>query len=70
MRLTQSKGPTTVGVSHPSHEEGNRSNFRNVRFSTYLEFWITDKVQKPVDSECYTPTSEPFRLYEMYNVKK
>jgi hypothetical protein len=32
-------------------------------FSNYLEFLTMDKVQKPSDSECYTPSSEPFIIY-------
>jgi hypothetical protein len=33
-----SKEPNRVGVSLPSPEDGNRSRFRNVVFSNYLEF--------------------------------
>jgi hypothetical protein len=40
-----------VDVSLPSHEDGNRSVFRNVVFSVYLEFRAMDRVQKPSDSE-------------------
>jgi hypothetical protein len=29
----------------------------------YLEFRAMDKAQKPSDSECYTPSSEPFRYH-------
>jgi hypothetical protein len=35
-------------------------------FSLILEFlvyWTMDKVQKPINSECYTPSSEPIRIY-------
>jgi hypothetical protein len=51
------------GVSHPSSESWNRSSFWNVMFSSYLEFWTMDKVHNPSDSECYTPSSEPFIFY-------
>jgi hypothetical protein len=51
LRLALSKGPNRVGVAFPSPEDGNRSSFRNVMFSSYLEFRTTDKVQKPADSE-------------------
>jgi hypothetical protein len=52
LRLALSKGPIRVGVSPPpSPEDGNRSSFRNVLFSNYLEFWMMDEVQKPIDSE-------------------
>jgi hypothetical protein len=50
-RLALSKGHNKVGVSLPSPEGGNRSSFRNVVFSNYLEFRTMDKVQKPSDSE-------------------
>jgi hypothetical protein len=58
LRLAFSKGPNRVGVSHPLPEDGKRSSFQNVVFSSYLEFWEMDKVLKPSDSECYTPSSE------------
>jgi hypothetical protein len=32
-------------------------------FSSYLKFRTMDKVHKPSDSECYTPSAEPFRTY-------
>jgi hypothetical protein len=56
--------PNGVGISLPSPEDGNRSSFRNVVFSRYLEFRTMDKVHKPSDLECCTPLSEPFRLYK------
>jgi hypothetical protein len=50
--LTSVTGPNTVGVSLRSPEEGNRSSFRNVVFSSCLEFRTTDNVHKPSNSEC------------------
>jgi hypothetical protein len=44
------RGPTKQ-VSLPSAEEANRSIFRNVVFSSYLEFQRLDKVRKLADSE-------------------
>jgi hypothetical protein len=38
------------------------SSFRNL-FSSHLEFRMMDKVHKPSCSECFTPSSEPFKLY-------
>jgi hypothetical protein len=32
-------------------------------FSNFLECWTMDKVQKLSNSECYTLSSEPFRIY-------
>jgi hypothetical protein len=63
LRLAISKRPNRLGVSLSSPGNGNRSSFRNVVFSSYLEFWTMDKVQKPSGSECYTPSLEPFRFY-------
>jgi hypothetical protein len=51
-----------VGVSLPWPEDGDRSSFRNVVFSSYLEFWTIDKAHKSGDSECYTSSSEHFRF--------
>jgi hypothetical protein len=51
------------GISLPSPEDGNRYSFWNVMFSTYLEFWRTDKVHEPSDSYCYMSWSQPFRFY-------
>jgi hypothetical protein len=31
-------------------------------FSSYFKFRVVDKVQKPSDSECYTPLLGPFRF--------
>jgi hypothetical protein len=39
-----------VALSFPSPDAGNRSSFRNVLFSTYLEFRTMDKGHKPSDS--------------------
>jgi hypothetical protein len=29
----------------------------------FLEYWMMEKVQNPSNSECYMPSSEPFRIY-------
>jgi hypothetical protein len=34
------------------------------RVSRSLDFWTLFIVQKSSNSECYTPSSEPFRIYE------
>jgi hypothetical protein len=41
-----------VGVSLPSPEDGNRSSFRKVVFSTYVEFLTLDNIHELSDSEC------------------
>jgi hypothetical protein len=51
MSLALSKGHNRVGVSIPLSEDGNRSLFRNIVFSSYLEFRTMGKVPKPTDSE-------------------
>jgi hypothetical protein len=42
LRLALSNAPNSVGVSHPSYEDGNRSGFRNIVF-----FRILDDGQSP-----------------------
>jgi hypothetical protein len=39
--FSSSKGPSAVGVSLPSLEDGSRSSFQNVFY--YLEFWMMNK---------------------------
>jgi hypothetical protein len=46
----------------PTPEDGNRPSFRNYVFSSYLEFRTTDKIHKPSDSYCYSPSSKPFNF--------
>jgi hypothetical protein len=41
-----------------------------VFYESYLEFRTMDKAQKSIDSECFTPLSEPFRKYEYIHIKK
>jgi hypothetical protein len=52
-----------VATPSPSPDDGKISNFWNASFSTYLEFRTMGKVQKPSDSGCYSPPSEPFTFY-------
>jgi hypothetical protein len=59
-------------VHHPDSkgpEDGNRSSFRNVVF--YLLFFrirTMDEVRKPINSVCYTPSSEPYRTYLNFGI--
>jgi hypothetical protein len=62
--LDLSKGPK-VGISLPSPEDGNRPGFRNVMFSSYFEFWMTGKVQKPSDFEHFTCFYHSFKLFAL-----
>jgi hypothetical protein len=51
LRLALSKGPNRVDVSLLSPFDGNRSSYRTVVFSSYLQFPTTKKVHKTSDSE-------------------
>jgi hypothetical protein len=62
LRLVLSNGPNRVDVSLPLPEDGKKSSVCNLMFSNYLDFRTMDKVQKPSDSECYIPSSEPDAL--------
>jgi hypothetical protein len=53
------KGPNRLGVPLTSPKDGNRPGFRCCVF-WFLEYQLMDRVQKPSNSECYTPSSEPF----------
>jgi hypothetical protein len=58
-----SMGFNGTGVILPSPEDSKGSNFRNIVFSSLLEFRMVDEVLKPIDSEnfqeCYlTYTSQ------------
>jgi Ulp1 family protease len=52
--------PSAVSLHSP--EDRNRSDFQNVVVSSCLELRTVGNAQKPTDSECYTPSSEPFRI--------
>jgi hypothetical protein len=49
--LALPKGPNRIGVSLSLRLKMETSNFRNVVFSSYLEFLTIYKVHKPSDSE-------------------
>jgi hypothetical protein len=58
-----SKGPNRVGVSLP-HLRMETDPVSEMLYSVvFYEYWTMDEVQKPSNSECYTPSSEPFRIY-------
>jgi hypothetical protein len=62
LRLDLSEGLNRVGASLSSPEDGNGYSSRNAVFFRYLEFWTMDKVEKPSNFECFTPSSEFFRF--------
>jgi hypothetical protein len=53
VRLALSRGPSRVGVSVPSPEDGSRPSFRNVVLDSQLEFSEMEKVHEISDSECH-----------------
>jgi hypothetical protein len=61
LRLALSKGPNW-GVSTP-FTWGQKQTYFPKRFLWYLEFRLINKIQKPSNSECCTPSSEPFWFY-------
>jgi hypothetical protein len=50
-KVSFSKGATSVGVSLCSREDGDKSNFQNVLFSSYMDFRAMGKVKSLSDSE-------------------
>jgi hypothetical protein len=70
------KGPNRVGLSLslalslslslPPHLKTETDPVsETLCFLSYLEVQTMDAVHKPSDAECYTPSSEPFRLYSI-----
>jgi hypothetical protein len=55
--------PKRLGVCLHSLEDGKRSDFPDVVFSSNFEFWTMDKLPKRSDSGCYTPSSELYRFW-------
>jgi hypothetical protein len=64
IEVSLSKGPNRVGVSHPLHlrTEADPAS-KNI---VILDFWIMDKVQKPISSQCYISLSEHFRMQKIF----
>jgi hypothetical protein len=60
LRLVLPKEPNRTAVTSPWPEKGNTSSFRNV-----VVFRILDDGHSPTPNnpECYTPSSESFRIY-------
>jgi hypothetical protein len=57
-------GTNTVGVSLPLHLRTEADPVSETScYLLILDFRTMDKVQKPVSSQCYIPSSEPFRIY-------
>jgi hypothetical protein len=68
LRLALSKGPNRVGVSLHLRTErdpvSETSCFFFSFFSNYLRIRTMDKVRKPSNSMCYTPSAEPVRIFK------
>jgi hypothetical protein len=60
-----SNGTNKVGSYSPSTEYENIFKFGKFVRSIYLEFLTMGIVGEPSDSECYTPSSEPFGFYKI-----
>jgi hypothetical protein len=52
-----------ISTNQKTQRFGNWICFRNVVFFWFVEIRMMDEVQKLSSNECYTPTSEPFRMY-------
>jgi hypothetical protein len=59
MKLALSIEPNRVGVSHPFTWEWKQP----VSEMSPLKYRTMDNVQKPSNPECYTPSTEPYRIY-------
>jgi hypothetical protein len=55
-----------LDISLPSHEDGNRPNFRDFLCPRYLEIRRIDKTHKPMNCECYTSSSEPLNCHSYW----
>jgi hypothetical protein len=42
-----------------------QSQFRKIAFYSYWEYRTMDKVYESGDSECHTPSSEPFKIHRL-----
>jgi hypothetical protein len=60
LKLTLSKGPNTVGVFHPSPEDGNKSSLRNVVFS---RFWNSGRWAQSRTQVIISTSSNPTLVY-------
>jgi hypothetical protein len=63
LRLALSKGPNWVGVVSLFNWGRKQIQFPKCRVLYSLEYQTMEKVQKPSNSVCYTPSSEPFRIW-------
>jgi hypothetical protein len=66
LRLAHSKGPNWVGVFSP-HLHLRTKTDPVSETSCSLECQTMEKVRKPTNSVCYTPSSEPFRIYSPFS---
>jgi hypothetical protein len=63
LRLALSKGPNWVSVFSPLHLRTETDPVFETSCFYSLECRTMEKVQKRSNSVCYTPSSEPFRIY-------
>jgi hypothetical protein len=55
--------PTLLGPLELTSITGQSLLLKCCALSCLLEYQMMEKVQKPSNPECYTPLSEPFRIY-------
>jgi hypothetical protein len=53
----------TLSIVQYSKKLENKTFRKPDLFPSSGQYWTMDKVQKPINSECYTPSSEPIRIY-------
>jgi hypothetical protein len=65
LKLALSKGQIRIDIYIFVSDDGNRSSFGMLVFSTcsYFEFRTKNKLHKLSDFECYTLSSEPFSFH-------
>jgi hypothetical protein len=62
-KMFLSKGPNRAGVSLPSPEGGKKDPVSETSCFVVSGIPGDGYVHKLINSECYTPSSEPFRFY-------
>jgi hypothetical protein len=63
IEVSSLNGPNRVGVFPLTWGRKQTQIPKPCVLLWFLEYRTMDKVQKPSNPECYTPSSEPFRIY-------
>jgi hypothetical protein len=67
MRLALSKGPNLVGVFSLLHMRMETDPVSETSCFYSQKYWTMGKIQNPSNFMCYTPSSEPYKIY-LYNL--